>query len=159
MPQLEKGGKYVFGISVISREQKVIVPPEALQEYQFRDSDRVILTNGSRTSGGFVMTVKRNIGTSPLSDIFTGAPGLLDFSLAEGATVANRGRSLCWTILHRGGYIRLSSQALIAYHLKTGDQLVVVRGSNFGITLIIKGPIWELAMQHPEVKKFEAKSR
>jgi len=34
MPQLVKGGKYVFGWSIISEYGGILIPEEALHEYQ-----------------------------------------------------------------------------------------------------------------------------
>ena len=154
MPQLEKGGKFVFGISVIGHGGKVKIPPAAFNEYGLSDAESAILMNGSRTSGGFVLTTKRLIGSSLLADIIYRAPGLVDYSLPEGETISYKNRQFGRTSISDAGFIVLSPKALSAYHLNIGDLLVAVRGSNTGITFIVKGPIWELAMHHPEVERF-----
>ena len=33
MPQLNKGGKYVFGLSIISPENKIKIPDDTLKTY------------------------------------------------------------------------------------------------------------------------------
>ncbi len=53
MPRLVKGGKWVYGWVVISTERKMLIPPEAWQEYGFQASSQVLLLRGSRRSGGF----------------------------------------------------------------------------------------------------------
>ena len=41
MPQLVKGGKYVFGWSVIGEDGGVVIPGEAVLEYGFEPGDTV----------------------------------------------------------------------------------------------------------------------
>ena len=36
MPQLNKGGKFVFGLSVIRSDLTIHIPPQALLEYDTR---------------------------------------------------------------------------------------------------------------------------
>ena len=43
MPQLEKGGKYVFGSSPIRPDGSVRLPDEARQEYHIEPGENVIL--------------------------------------------------------------------------------------------------------------------
>ena len=49
--QLTKGGKYVFGWSTISPEDKVTLPKEALIEYGLDAGDTAVLSTGSVKSG------------------------------------------------------------------------------------------------------------
>lgn len=154
MPQLEKRGKFVFGISVIGQDGAVIISPASLKEYHFYDGDKMILMSGSRTSGGFVVTEKRLIECSNLAPLFYGVPGLMDFILPEAQTVESKNRFFCWTTMKDNGRIRLPAKTLAVYRLHPGHQLVAVRGSNLGITCIARARIWELAMQHPEVERF-----
>jgi hypothetical protein len=154
VPQVTKGGKYVFGISVIRPDGAVIIPPEAMQEYKYSDVDIVLLMSGSRTSGGFVLTVKRLIEKSEIYPIFYKAPGLVEFSLPEMEIVKNAGRSFCWTVIQPGGHIVLATRALSAYGIKPGDRLTAVRGSNYGITFLAKGPLWQRIVKHTELVTF-----
>lgn len=39
MPQLVKGGKHVFGWSRVGDTGRIIIPPEAMEEYHLKDSD------------------------------------------------------------------------------------------------------------------------
>ena len=68
MPQLVKGGKYVFGWSRVSSEGKVMIPPEAFSEYHFMAYNTGILIPGSKTSEGFGLTTLESLRNSPLSD-------------------------------------------------------------------------------------------
>ncbi|GBU29243.1 hypothetical protein R84B8_02807 [Treponema sp. R8-4-B8] len=59
MPQIRKGGKYVFGWSVIRNDFSIQFPIEAINEYNICSEGRVFLITGSKTTGGF--TVSKNI--------------------------------------------------------------------------------------------------
>jgi len=53
MPQLVKGGKYVFSWSKVSDEGKIVTLSKAFIEYHLKAGDKIILLSGSKTSGGF----------------------------------------------------------------------------------------------------------
>ncbi len=50
MPQLVKGGKWVFGWVVVRAGKKIAVPPEAYREYGFQAGDRAGSASVERTS-------------------------------------------------------------------------------------------------------------
>jgi hypothetical protein len=154
MPQLEKGGKYVFGISLIGTDGSFTIPPEALAEYGYQDGDTVFLMNGSCTTGGFGITVKRNIEKSKIKQVFQTAPGLMDCTLPEAEIIRNHGRSFCWTVILPGGIIRLPEKTLAVFGAKPGGKLGIFRGSNFAIGCGARGPIWQLAVKHPALPVF-----
>jgi len=52
MPQLVKGGKYVFGWSKVNDEGKIVIPSKAFIEYHFKAGEKIILLSGSKTWGG-----------------------------------------------------------------------------------------------------------
>ena len=56
MPLINRGGKFVFGISLVSPDLSVCIPPQALQEYAIKLGAKVYLISGSKRSGGFVVT-------------------------------------------------------------------------------------------------------
>ena len=66
MPRLVKGGKFVYGLSRIGPEGTIVIPPQAMKEYQYAAGDRVIFMSGSRKSGGFGLTQKRLLEKSEL---------------------------------------------------------------------------------------------
>ena len=43
MPQLNKGGKFVFGLSVIRSDLTIHIPPQALLEYDTTRDGKVIM--------------------------------------------------------------------------------------------------------------------
>lgn len=53
MPQMNRGGKFIFGGSVIGRDGLVQLPPQAVEEYSIAAEGRVYLFTGSRSTGGF----------------------------------------------------------------------------------------------------------
>lgn len=52
MPQLNKGGKFVFGLSLIHDDLTVQFPTQALEEYQVLNDDKIIIFTGSKVTGG-----------------------------------------------------------------------------------------------------------
>lgn len=56
MPQLNKGGKFVFGLSVVNEDLTIHIPPQALSEYNATRDGKVIIFTGSKITGGFCVT-------------------------------------------------------------------------------------------------------
>lgn len=48
MPQLNKGGKFVFGLSLIHNDLTVQFPTQALEEYQVLNDDKIIIFTGRK---------------------------------------------------------------------------------------------------------------
>jgi len=155
MPQLSKGGKYVFGWSKIREDGGVLIPDEALQEYHLEPGEKVILISGSKTTGGFLVAKKSMIEGSELSDVLVKNPTLAHFQMEEGKTIRYKGRLYGWAKLHDSGLIILPASALGTFDLRPGDCLLSIRGSNLAFVLGAKGPIIESASQHPDITVFE----
>ncbi|MGD9117749.1 MAG: hypothetical protein PVJ08_03315 [Dehalococcoidia bacterium] len=154
MPQLVKGGKFVYGLSRIGPQGDIVIPPQAMKEYGYAAGDNVIVMSGSRTSGGFGLTQKRLLEKSELKAMVEALPGLMNFRIAEAETIENEGRFFCWTIIKDGGCVNLPDSTLADYGLKAGDVLAVGRGSYLSIAFIARGPILEEALKHPELEVF-----
>ncbi|MFL7792746.1 MAG: hypothetical protein AB8I69_11445 [Anaerolineae bacterium] len=131
MPRLVKGAKWTFGWVVVGPDREIAIPPEAWDEYGFRAGSRAIFTPGSRKSGGF------GIGTSALVAEASGRMG--------GAGLREVGRS-------RFGNGRVVVPPEVS--VKSGDRLLTVRGSCYGLGFIARGPIYEEALKHPELEVF-----
>lgn len=58
MPQMNKGGKFIFGKSLIHHDLTVCFPPQVVAEYNAGAEDKVILFTGSKSTGGFCVTRK-----------------------------------------------------------------------------------------------------
>jgi hypothetical protein len=153
MPQLVKGGKYVFGWSKIHPKGKIIIPPEALEEYGFQTGEDIILMSGSKTSGGFSITSPRLLEGSPLSAFFRELPQLSDVSMREGMTIEHNKRYFS-RIKMQEGFIAVSSTTLTIYGIHSGNSLLSVRGSGLALGFLIKGPLYELAQKHQNIAVF-----
>lgn len=104
MPQLNKGGKYVFGWSVIGRDGTIRFPPEALAEYGLLGDQSVIIFTGSRSTGGFCVTNKRLLSTSKLNHILNDLPKLSEGSPEDlGRLLPYKGRSYAWLPCRKKG--------------------------------------------------------
>lgn len=69
MPQLNKGGKFVFGLSVIHENRSVQIPPQAINEYRLSNENKIIIFTGSKITGGFCVTSYPLLSSSKLSHI------------------------------------------------------------------------------------------
>ena len=56
MPQMNKGGKYIFGKSIIRNDGIIQLPEQAIQEYNISSEGKVYLFTGSKSTGGFCVT-------------------------------------------------------------------------------------------------------
>ena len=52
MPQMNKGGKFIFGQSVIRSDGRVQFPTQAVGEYRIASEGKVYLFTGSKMTGG-----------------------------------------------------------------------------------------------------------
>jgi hypothetical protein len=129
MPQLVKGGKWVFGWVLVGPQGAVTIPPEAWDEYAFQTEDEVIFLPGSRRSGGFGLST----------------PRLLE----------QMGRPLQEQVLARG-HIAENRQVIVppTIEIRPGDRLLAVRGSGKALGFVAEGPIYEEALQHPSLEVF-----
>ena len=128
MPQLEKGGKWVFGWTTIGQDLDMFVPPAAFQEYGFEAHEEVVFLRGSRTSGGFIMGKRSKVLSSIVSLRI----------IAEGVMGENMN-------------VRLPA----SLGFNVGDKLLVVRGSGLALSFLRFGRICEEALRHPEIEEFK----
>ena len=69
MPQMNKGGKFIFGKSLIRTDGTLRIPPQAMEEYHIADEGKVYLFTGSKITGGFCVTRKGLLHPSKLGHI------------------------------------------------------------------------------------------
>jgi hypothetical protein len=150
LPQLVRGGKYVFGWSRIREDGSIAVPPEAIAEYGLRTDMNVILISCSRTSGGFIIAQETLIKQSRLSAVLVGGRDL-EAKLEQGRTIRSGRRYCCRVKVLDNNLIVIDPETLRVYGLKSGDRLLSVRGSYLGIGMALRGPIVEYAGKHPEI--------
>jgi len=153
MPQLVKGGKYVFGWSKVRSDGKIIIPLEAFQEYGFESGENVILMSGSKTSGGFGITSPRLLEGSPMSAFLGELPQLSEFRMDEGTWIVHNKRVFSW-IRMQEGYGVVPLKTLESYGVHPGNSLLSVRGSGLALGFLIKGPLYKLAQKHRDILRF-----
>ena len=154
MPQIAKGGKYIFGWSIVRDNGIIVIPDEAAQEYHLEPDEKLLLISGSKTSGGIVVARIERIEKSRMASVLTDNPKLSGFQIEEGKVIPYKGRRFCWISYMGNGEIMLQQHTRAAYEIKTGDHLLVIRGSNVGFAMAAKGPIIETARLHPEIPVF-----
>lgn len=143
MPQLNPGGKFVFGKSLVRSSGEVRIPPIAVREYDITAEGRVYLFTGSKSTGGFCVTRRGLLTASKLSHILTENPSLQNYSAPEGTFLPYKGRSYCWTSISPDGRIALTEEMLAFLHLSMGMELLSIRSSNIAFTMGAKGQLLE----------------
>lgn len=141
MPQMNKGGKYIFGKSLIHEDGIVKLPPMAVEEYNIAVERRVYLFTGSKSTGGFCVTRKGLLEPSKLGHILTLNPLLKDYKTKEGEFIPYKGRAYCWCSITSEGIIKLSPAMLDYLRLSTSMQLLSIRSSDIAFTMGAKGPL------------------
>lgn len=154
MPQLVKGGKYIFGWSKVGENGKIIIPEEAHIEYEFNEDDKGILMSGNKSSGGFGLSSSRLLRNSPIGKMLEGFPELINHRLEEGEVIKIKEKNFCWIKIYKRGIIKVPQKTLLAFKVKINDNLLVGRGSGLALGFIAKGPIFEEAKKHPEIPHF-----
>ena len=71
MPQMNKGGKFIFGKSLIREDGVLQIPEQAIREYDITVEGRVYLFTGSKSTGGFCVTRKGLLEPSKLGHILS----------------------------------------------------------------------------------------
>ena len=130
MPQMNKGGKWVFGWCVVGSDGEIRIPPEAFIEYGFCPGEPILYLRGSRRSGGFSVGRPEKLSGS--------STPLLRRSFGQGNVQGD-------------GRIAVPSETGI----QTGQHLLSVRGSGYAVLFLTGGPIYEEARKHPEIEIFK----
>ena len=145
MPQMNKGGKFVFGQSVIHPDGRVKLPPQVVDEYRIASEGKVYLFTGSKITGGFCVTRQGLLLPSKLSHILTETPLLLHYEVPDGTFLPYKGRAYCWTAISASGEITLTEEMMAFLHLKSEMRLLSIRSSDIAFTMGAKGPLPEKA--------------
>lgn len=85
MPQMNKGGKFIFKKSLIRDGGIIQFPEQAIQEYDIVCEGKIYLITGSKKTGGFCVTRKGLLASSKLGHILSDNPQLRDYTSKEGA--------------------------------------------------------------------------
>lgn len=147
MPQMNKGGKLIFGKSVIDADGRIQLPPQAVAEYRIAEDGKVYLFTGSRITGGFCVTRRGLLLPSKLGHILTETPELLNYTAPSGTFIRYKGRAYCWTDISENGEIHLTAEMRAFLQLKIDMQLLCIRSSDIAFTMGAKGPLLEKADQ------------
>lgn len=145
MPQLNPGGKFVFGRSMICRDGTIQLPEQALKEHGITQEGKVCLFTGSKSTGGFCVTRKGLLKPSKLGHILTDLPQLSEYSANIGDFIHYKGRFYCWTHISEDGRLRLSGEMMRFLTLKPEMKLLSIRSSDIAFTMGAKGPLIERA--------------
>ncbi|MFX1507783.1 MAG: hypothetical protein ACFFDC_16975 [Promethearchaeota archaeon] len=158
MPQLVKGGKYVFGWSLVQKNGRIAIPEEAYLEYEFNSCNKIVIISGSLTSGGFSISRVNQLKKGPLKEILTllkYSEETKSFEISELKLIEHvKNRFICWVRLYKDKHFTLLPETLTIYGIKEGDRLLVCRGSGYALGFIVKGSIVETAKKHSELMIF-----
>ena len=145
MPQMNKGGKFVFGESVIRPNGIVHLPSQAVEEYRIASEGKVYLFTENKVTGGFCVTRRGLLLPSKLGHILTETSALLHYEAPEGRFLPYKGRFYCWTAISEAGEIWLSDETMAFLRLEPGMRLLSIRSSDIAFTMGAKGPLLEKA--------------
>lgn len=152
MPQLVKGGKYVYGWTNVAEDGRIRIPPEAFAEYKLAGCDRVILMSGSKRSGGFGLTTVDRLKDSAIGQVLEELPELTSYSIPDGVPRKKNSRVFCWANLSSDGCFKVRQDTLKLYGIEPGQKLLVVRGSGLALGFLARGPIVGEAQKHRGLK-------
>ena len=145
MPQMNKGGKFIFGKSLIREDLTIHLPPQALSEYNATMEGKVYLFTGSKITGGFCLTRRGLLEPSKLGHILIDNPALQNYQTTEGEFIKYKGRSYCWISISETGVIQLNGKMINFLNLEIGMELLSIRSSDIAFTMGAKGPLLEKA--------------
>lgn len=145
MPQMNKGGKFIFGKSLVRDDLSVHLPAQAISEYDITSEKKVYLISGSKITGGFVVTRKGLLYPSKIGNILKDTPELCEYELEQGQFVKYKGRLYCWVYISDDGVIQLTNNMLEILHISIGMELLSIRSSDIAFAMGAKGPLLEKA--------------
>ena len=147
MPQMSKGGKYIFGWSEIREDGALIFPTPAVEEYKLHQEQYIYIVSGSKQTGGFCVMSEPLLSLSKLNHILKENPRLADRTLKEGELISYKGRKYGWLTLKDNG-VCLSASLMQMLDIKTGDKLLAIRSSNIAFTMGAKGSLIQKANEY-----------
>ena len=151
MPQMNKGGKFIFGKSRIREDGSLHFPPQTLSEYSISSEGKLYLFTGSKSTGGFCVTRIGLLLPSKLGFILKECPDLCEYQLSEGEFIPYKGRSYGWVSVSDDGIIRLNENVLSFLGLSIGMSLLSIRSSDIAFTMGAKGPLLDKASRYDGV--------
>ena len=150
MPQMNKGGKFIFGKSLIRENGIVQFPKQAVDEYDVSSEGKVILFTGSKSTGGFCVTRKGLLEPSKLGHILTENPALREYKVEQGSFIKYKGRSYTWIDITEDGMLQLSKEMMEFLKIEPGMKLLSIRSSDIAFTMGAYGRLVEESMKHED---------
>ncbi|EJP25688.1 hypothetical protein HMPREF1142_0128 [Peptostreptococcaceae bacterium AS15] len=150
MPQMTKGGKYIFGWSRIRVNGELIFPRMAVDEYNLQEETYIYIVSGSKQTGGFCVMTEPLLSHSKLKNILKENPSLAKRSLREGELITYKGRKYGWLALNKSA-VYLSDDLMKMLEIKVGDKLLAIRSSDIAFTMGVKGSLIEKANDYREI--------
>ncbi len=148
MPQMNKGGKFIFGKSLIRSDGVLQFPSQAIQEYNIATEGKVYLFTGSKSTGGFCVTRKGLLEPSKLGHIVTETPELREYTSKEGDFIKYKGRSYAWVSITEDGRIALTEDMMKFLKIGIGMKLLSIRSSDIAFTMGAYGRLVEESIKH-----------
>lgn len=148
MPQLNKGGKFVFGLSEIHSDGTICFPPQVVSEYSITNDWKIIIITGSKKTGGFCVTTPSLLSQSKLSHILSECSVSLFDKETEGVFVPYKGRRYAWLPISSYGTINPPDYTLDYLCLHRGDRLMCIRSSDISFTMGAHGPLMDKAKNY-----------
>lgn len=156
MPQVTKGGKYIFGWSIVGDTGLVALPAMAVEEYSIDCEQKVVLFTGSKKTGGFCVTRVGLLQQSPIP-ILNDHPELESYQTAEGTFFSYKGRKYGWVSITKPGLIQLTKEMMDVLQISPGTKLLSIRGSCYAFVMGARGPLLERAENYDgDIEVFNA---
>jgi len=149
MPQITKGGKFIFGWSKIQENGAVHLPKMAVEEYDITKEGKVYLISGSKQTGGFVVTKKGLLYDSKIGNILKDNEQLCSYKIASGEFIKYKGRLYTWCDITQEGIIYLTEDMREVLNINIGDKLLSIRSSDIAFCMGAKGQLIERAENYP----------
>lgn len=144
MPQMTKGGKYIFGWSKIGQNGELTFPTMAVKEYNLQEETYIYIVSGSKQTGGFSVMTEHLLSHSTLKNILEENPSLAERSLQEGELILYKGRMYGWLSLN-GTNVNLPQSLMDSLGVNIGDKLLAIRSSNITFTMGFRGSLIDKA--------------
>ena len=145
MPQIAKGGKFIFGWSIIKNDYTIQLPTLAVEEYKITSDKKVYIMSGSEHTGGFCVSRKGILCCSKMKSVLTDNPLLNNYKTKEGAFIKYKGRLYCWLSVSDNGTLLFTDEILKSLSLEIGNKLLSIRGSDLAFAMGVKGRVVEYA--------------
>jgi hypothetical protein len=144
MPQMTKGGKYIFGWSRIRVDGELSFPRMAVEEYKLKEEKYIYIVSGSKQTGGFSVMTEPLLSNSKLKNILIDNPYLADRSIGEGELISYKGRKYAWLTL-KDDTISLPEDLIKSLGIEIGDKLLAIRSSDIAFTMGLRGSLIDKA--------------